>query len=174
MHVPSHASTQTHTFTHSTPLTYTQTQFIWGKCDLRRQAATTSRSIRVPGVALVAIVKQIILCDWKKKDNPKGHLWPLGPVLCSICHKQAPHVCVKWQKVCGAVSLPCNKGLYVRSITAAVALTGLSGLLVYLQKIQKSYSIHHCSGTLNGWSQHGWHALIFYSFYGNAENMLYI
>lgn len=46
----------------------------------------------------------------KKKDNPKGHLWPLGPVPRSICHQRAPHVYVKWQKVCSEASLLCNKG----------------------------------------------------------------
>lgn len=51
------------------PLVYAQTRFIWGKCDLRRQAATTPSSIGVPGVASAAIVKQIMLCDGGRRKK---------------------------------------------------------------------------------------------------------
>lgn len=152
MHVFAHVSAPTHTFTHSAPLTYTRTQFIWGKCDLRRQAATTHGSIRVPEVALVAIVKQIMLCDWKKKTIQKV-ICDLWDQYCAASVTSKQHMSVSNGKRY-AVQPACRVikavGLYIRSVTVTVASTGIGSILAYLQNVQHAVLYTWVAGQLEG------------------------
>lgn len=96
---------------------------------------------------------------WLKKDNPKGHLWPLDQY-CAASVTRKHHMSVSNSKRYAVQPACCwikAVGLYIRSIPVTAALTGLCSVLAYLLKHPTCHTVH-----MTGWIT--WRALNIFTF----------